>query len=306
MKNIVIFISENQIRKKVFKTLTDSLKEEGYALFVFGSPDATNGRLLSHISCTLSPFDSILVTDRERIMKHAICLGFAVLALDCGEYPTDDLWSAADAVLDLSDIDSEYLERCYRRFHGLPLTVAETDRLILREIAEEDLLALHTLMNESSTRRWVDPSWTDLEEGMVFEKAYRKEMYGFYEFGLWGVFLKETGEMIGRVGLEIQAGFDEPELGYLIGEKYREQGYCLEACNAALSYAKNELFFPCVHCFIEEGNLPSKAVAQRLGFVSADDPASVCRGNRLLTHFVMPLSQYFGSADSSKAERSTE
>ena len=35
-----------------------------------------------------------------------------------------------------------------------------------------------------------------------FDLRYIKNMYGFFEYGLWLVFEKKSGELIGRAGIE--------------------------------------------------------------------------------------------------------
>ena len=45
-------------------------------------------------------------------------------------------WCADTLITDVEDADEEFLERIARRHLGLPWTICETERLILREIAE--------------------------------------------------------------------------------------------------------------------------------------------------------------------------
>ena len=50
-----------------------------------------------------------------------------------------------------------------------------------------------------------------------------------------------TGELIGAIGLAIDARFDRAEIGYWIGKPYWGQGYCTEAAQALRDWGFTEL-----------------------------------------------------------------
>ncbi|MDY5956799.1 MAG: GNAT family N-acetyltransferase, partial [Frisingicoccus sp.] len=106
----------------------------------------------------------------------------------------------------------------------------ETPRLILREFVPEDLAGLYRLYEESDTR-YIEPLAKDPEEELEKLKSYIHYIYGFYGFGLWAVCLKESGELIGRCGLQVELIGDEGEyeLGYMVSGKYTGCGYASEA-----------------------------------------------------------------------------
>lgn len=66
---------------------------------------------------------------------------------------------------------------------------------------------------------FVEPLY-DYETELEYQKAYIENMYGFYEYGMWLVFLKETGRLIGRAGLE------HDEMGYMIAQQFQNQWLC--------------------------------------------------------------------------------
>ena len=74
--------------------------------------------------------------------------------------------------------------------------------------------------------------------------------------------------MIGRAGFGIAdyLDFAEIDMGYLIGKKYRRQGYGEEACRAALAYGRQVLDFPGVSAYIERENGSSLGLIEKLGF----------------------------------------
>lgn len=147
----------------------------------------------------------------------------------------------------------------------------ETPRLILREFVPEDLAGLYRLYEESDTR-YIEPLAKDSEEELEKLKSYIHYIYGFYGFGLWAVCLKESGELIGRCGFQIELIGDEGEyeLGYMISGRYTGCGYASEAVRAVLEYAREELKASRVVVRIHKDNRASLAFAKREGFYPMD------------------------------------
>ncbi len=85
--------------------------------------------------------------------------------------------------------------------------------------------------------------------------------------GLWLVLERESGAPIGQVGLIRQPveGALEPEIGYLIHRPFWRRGYAIEAARGVAKWAKSALGLSRVVSLIRPENLPSQAVARRLG-----------------------------------------
>lgn len=173
---------------------------------------------------------------------------------------------AAYAFEEAPAIDREYLERVYRRFRGLPWDILETERCLLRETVEADVDALREICLEPAVARYMEDLYPTREEEMAYIRKYAEQMYSFYEFGVWTVLLKETGEVIGRAGLSVREGYELPELGYVIGVPWQRRGLAEEVCRAILAYAEAEFAFPAVQALIREENTASVRLAQKLGF----------------------------------------
>lgn len=95
--------------------------------------------------------------------------------------------------------------------------------------------------------------------------AYVKNQYPLFGYGLWGLFRKSDGQLLGV------AGFDAPpddsadlELGYHIGKDFRRQGCAFQACLAALAYAEEELGAERILIRIRRDNLPSLYFSEKL------------------------------------------
>ena len=147
----------------------------------------------------------------------------------------------------------------------------------------DDIDALFELYQDKELIRYTEPLLEYEDEGNK-QRAYMDHMYRYFGYGMWLVFSKDTGELIGRAGLEHRQIYDSCrttidkdaykeweqetviELGYLIKTKYQGQGIATEVCQAILQYAKEEHGIEALNCFIEEGNIPSVKLAESLGF----------------------------------------
>ena len=121
------------------------------------------------------------------------------------------------------------------------------------------------------------PGMTDYMKGLLpydeeceYQRAYIKWMYGFYGFGMWLAFEKQTGMLIARAGLELRVlddGTNVVELGYAVGSPYQRQGYATEICRGILGVSKDYAPGEKVHAFILPDNKPSIAfITKKLGF----------------------------------------
>lgn len=181
------------------------------------------------------------------------------------------------AVESLAEFDIEYLERVRRRYNHIPWDIGETDRCLIRELSLSDLPALYELYDKPGMTEFVEPLY-DYETELEYQKAYIENMYGFYEYGMWLVFSKETGKLIGRAGLE------HDEMGYMIAPELWNQGYATEVCRFIIDYARENTDFEELYCRIDERNEASVRLAKKLGFtnsghVDEDIHASIYRKN---------------------------
>ena len=83
----------------------------------------------------------------------------------------------------------------------------------------------------------------------------------------FAIALKETGRLIGGVGLDGSTGDDseEPALGYWLGEPYWGNGYAREAVRALLDFLFCTLGAHRVHASIDPRNIASAALLRSLG-----------------------------------------
>ena len=83
---------------------------------------------------------------------------------------------------------------------------------------EEGIETFFELYGDGEIDKYTDQLYP-YEEEKEFQRAYIENMYRYFGYGLWLVFSKETGKLIGRAGLEHREYHEEIELelGYIIG-----------------------------------------------------------------------------------------
>ncbi len=162
------------------------------------------------------------------------------------------------------DIDPDWVEKVRQRACGIPWTIFTTERTIARELAENDIDALFELYEGPHITDYIEPLF-EYEEEREYQADYRKYIYELWGFGLWGIFDKKTGRLIGRAGIDPRDG--RIEMGYVIAADMQGQGLGYEVCRKILEYATEELEIEEVFCTIFPANEPSIRLAEKLGFI---------------------------------------
>lgn len=166
------------------------------------------------------------------------------------------------------ELDPEFEKRDALRKAGIPVEIARTDQLLIRETIDSDIPELYRIGTDQAVRKYIAPMQPTLEEEIVYTKAYVRHMYAFYDFGLWTVLKKENsgpGCVIGRAGLFPSECLDgQIEMGYMIAPECQGKGYGKEAAEAVLRYAFETLDLDKIHLFAAEDNKASVKVAETL------------------------------------------
>lgn len=174
------------------------------------------------------------------------------------------------AVEEPEGLDEEYLERVYRRLKGLPWKILETERCLIRETTEEDVEAFYRIYNHPDITMYMEDLYPDIEQEKQYIREYIEKVYAFYEFGVWTIVERKSGAIIGRAGLSEREGFEDVELGFVIGVPWQRKGYALEVCRAILNYGVEWLGFEKVQAFVEPGNRASLNLCAKLGMKAVE------------------------------------
>ena len=216
----------------------------------------------------LSPGECMVIEDSENGCKAAKSAGITCIGYYNPDSGDQDLEQAYAVVEGYEEIDCTFMEKIYCHSHHFPAVVCETGRLLIREMKKEDIPRLMEICSQETSRDACEGVARPLSEELEGFETYRSYMYELCDMGYWSVLKKDTGEIIGRAGIEPKFWNGKKtvvELGYIIDEKYRRQGYAYEACQGIIrESAKRGAVY--LHCRIKSGNKASINLAEKLGF----------------------------------------
>ena len=216
--------------------------------------------------------EALLIAATDDVISLGKQFEMATMAYANPNFPSQT-YSGVDMIVEgFEEVDADFLNKVYQRHHRIPWTILETNRCFIRELTLDDLDDLFELYGGGEIDKYTD-SLYPYEEEKEFQRAYIENMYRYFGYGLWLVFFKENGKLVGRAGLEHREYHDEIELelGYIIGAQYQGQGLATEVCEAILTYAKENTGFERINALIEDGNAASLKLANKLGFVHIED-----------------------------------
>lgn len=152
-----------------------------------------------------------------------------------------------------------------------PLTLT-TERLELRPFAPRDADAVLRACQDADIQRWTtipSPYRREHAEGFVNDICPRG-----WEGGTllnFGTFTRQGGELVSSLGLyRTNASRTEDrraEVGFWTAREHRGRGYTTEAVLAVARWAFTDLGIERLEWLAEVGNVGSRAVAQKAGFV---------------------------------------
>ena len=149
--------------------------------------------------------------------------------------------------------------------------VIETERLLLREMNDDDFQALYNVFADSDIMQHYPYTFDEVRVRNWIQRNI--ERYQIFGFGLWAVCLKETGEMIGDCGLTMQLLNSEikPEIGYHIRADKQRKGYAKEAAIAVRDWTFHNTPFNMIYSYMKDTNEPSAKTAMSYGCKQVDE-----------------------------------
>ena len=139
----------------------------------------------------------------------------------------------------------------------------ETDRLIFRQWVPADYPFIAAFYKSKLHAQFVG-GVKSAEDTWRLMATY----VGHYEllgYSYLAIDDKQTGKLIGTVGLWNSHSWPEPELGYWLMPNAQGKGFGVEAGAAVKQFALDELNFESLVSYIDPANEPSKRLANKLG-----------------------------------------
>ncbi|MDH5546929.1 MAG: GNAT family N-acetyltransferase [Gammaproteobacteria bacterium] len=141
----------------------------------------------------------------------------------------------------------------------------ETQRLALRQFTREDFSVYARWMSDKQIMAYIGDGQIRSKEKAWNNFAWLLGHWQLRGYGLWAVELKESKELIGRIGLFNPAGWPGLEVGWLLDPAHWGHGYAEEGARASIAFAFNQLEEDSVISLIHPHNQRSIQLAQRLG-----------------------------------------
>lgn len=145
----------------------------------------------------------------------------------------------------------------------------ETARLTLRRPCLEDAEAFAAINADPEVIAFITTAGPLFRGESDLLLRQMLDHWDDHGFGLWMADLRETGELVGFVGLDhpsLPAVAEEVEVGWRLARAHWGQGYAREGGAEAVRHAFEDRDLARLVCIIDRDNARSLSVARKLGF----------------------------------------
>jgi len=211
--------------------------------------------------------DGLIITSAANFNESMLASGITTIVYDTNLGA--GLPYGFDLIVDsFEDIDIDFLIRLFKHKNKIPCLIAETKRTVIRELCAQDIDEVVKISRQEHILKFV-------EDGRVAEKeqkekllAYINNIYSFYDYGIWGIFDKADGSLIGLISLDLLTSIEEAqyETGFFIRRERLERGFAKEALEMVINYAKNKLSVFKLIAITDYKNKPAISLLEKCGF----------------------------------------
>lgn len=153
-------------------------------------------------------------------------------------------------------------------FSFLPFKNLESERLLLRQITNEDVKEVYELRSNPETMKYIPrPLVTDHEGALAHIKMINDKIETNEGIN-WAVTLKGSNKLLGIVGhYRIQWHNFRSEIGYMFLPECHGKGIATEVIQLLINYGFDEMNMHSLEAVIDPENLASARVLEKNGFV---------------------------------------
>jgi RimJ/RimL family protein N-acetyltransferase len=113
----------------------------------------------------------------------------------------------------------------------------ETERMVLRDFAEDDLNDLHEIFSDPEVMKFIEPPY-DIKQTEDFLKSFCIERD---PKGAYAAVLKESNKVIGYVLFKPVDENEIYEAGWIFNKKYWGKGYASEICGKLIQHGFEDM-----------------------------------------------------------------
>ncbi len=212
--------------------------------------------------------ECIIIEDSCNGTKAGVAAGIPVIGFINPNSGNQDLSKASLLIEGFDEIDFKFIDTTYRQVNNLPITITTTNRLDIKELSTEDIPALYNIYQNIDTKMFINYIAPNIGEAIACHKSYIENVYHFYGYGLWGIFKKDTNQLIGQCGIQNTRinQKDELELSYVLDKKEWGNGYGIESVKAVIQYGFHNLNIKRIVAQIHIQNQSSIQLVEKIGF----------------------------------------
>ncbi|WP_152655334.1 GNAT family N-acetyltransferase [Oceanobacillus sp. CFH 90083] len=149
----------------------------------------------------------------------------------------------------------------------IPFPLLETERLLLREMKQEDLQDVHSYASDPELTTFL--TW-EAHQTLADTEAFIKLLITQYKKGTgeaWAIVWKENKRVIGTMDLVWNQKQYSAELAYAISREYWRKGIGTEAAKAVLRFGFEELKLERIYARCYPDNIASYRLMEKSGMI---------------------------------------
>ena len=211
--------------------------------------------------------EGIILTSTDNCNEQLLNLGLTTIIYD--ENLGKNLPYGFDLIVEsFEEVEADFLIKLWCHKNGLPCTVANTERTVIRELCEKDIDEVIKISRQEHILKFVKDGRVPETEQREKLLAYMENVYKFYDFGIWGIFEKMTGILIGLISLDLLKTTEKPEyeVGFFIRKEKLGLGFGKEALDAVVYYANNKLEALRLIAITDKNNIEAVKLLEKCAF----------------------------------------
>jgi ribosomal-protein-alanine N-acetyltransferase len=148
-----------------------------------------------------------------------------------------------------------------------PLPELHTERLILRQLTNDDANEIFLLRSDEKVNEFVDrPRAKSIEDALAFINMINNSIAN-NETTYWAVTLKTNLKLIGTITLwNISDEDEKAEIGYELLPEFQKKGYMQEAVSKVIDFGFNAIHLKSIEAYTHPLNHNSSALLKRNRF----------------------------------------
>lgn len=155
-----------------------------------------------------------------------------------------------------------------RAISFLPFKNLESERLLLRQIKNEDVNEVFDLRSNPETMKYIPRPLVTSIDGAINHIKMIQDKIESNEGINWAITLKPNNKLLGIIGhYRIQWENFRSEIGYMLLPEAHNKGIATEAIKLIVEYGFNEMNMHSLEAIIDPENYASAKVLEKNGFV---------------------------------------